>query len=329
MTHKRRMTVKFPSLTRRLGMTLAIAVTSGLALTACGGGGADTADGPTRPVKHAMGETRVPEHPKRVVVLDQDKLDSLYTLGITPVGAALPDQASGMPKYLGPEFAKVKSVGTLQQPDLEAIAALKPDLILGSKFRQEKFYAELAKIAPTVFTERVGITWKENFQLDAEAVGKKDEGRQKLQQYEAQAKQLGRQLGDPAALKISLIRFRPDEIRQYGPESFAGIVLNDIGLGRPKAQLLEGRDDRRFAPISPERIDQVDGDFIFVSAFGQKAAEQMSTVTAGPLWKKLGAVKDGRVKVVDDEIWMTGIGVTAAGKILNDIRTYVTPLAKA
>ncbi|RAY12983.1 iron-siderophore ABC transporter substrate-binding protein [Actinomadura craniellae] len=300
----------------------------GLALTACGGGDSATATGPTRLVKHAMAQTEVPEHPKRIVVLDQDKLDSLYTLGITPVGAALPDQTSGMPKYLGPGFAKVKKVGTLQEPDLEAIAALKPDLILGSKFRQEKFYAELAKIAPTVFTEKVGITWKENFLLDAEAAGKKDEGRQKLQTYEAQAKELGRQLGDPAKVKISLVRFRPDEIRQYGPESFAGIVLNDIGLGRPKAQLLEGADDRRFAALSPERIAEADGDMIFVSAFGQKAAERQSTVTAGPLWKKLAAVQAGHVQVVDDETWMTGIGVTAAGKIMNDVRTYVTPLTK-
>jgi iron complex transport system substrate-binding protein len=318
--------VKFPEFGRRLGPAVAVAVTAGLILTACGSGGAETPTGPTRVVKHAMAQTEVPEHPKRIVVLDQDKLDTLHTLGITPAGAALPDQASGMPKYLGPDFAKVKKVGTLQEPDLEAIAAIQPDLILGTKFRQEKFYAELAKIAPTVFTEKVGITWKENFLLDAEAVGKKDEGRQRLDAYEAQAKQLGRRLGDPAELKISLIRFRPDEIRQYGPESFAGIVLNDIGLGRPQAQLLEGKADRRFAALSPERVGQADGDMIFVSAFGQKAAQNQATVTGGPLWEKLGAVKAGRVKVVDDEIWMTGIGVTAAGKILADVRTYVTPL---
>ena len=311
----------------RLGLGMAVVVTAGLTVTGCGSGGSASSGGPTHVIEQAMGRTTVPEHPQRIVVLDTDKLDTLSTLGITPVGAALPDETAGMPAYLGPAFAKIKRVGTLQEPDLEAIAALTPDLILGSKFRQEKFYGELSKIAPTVFTDKVGITWKENFLLDSDAAGKAAEGRQRLQAYEAQAEQLGRQLGDPAKLKISLVRFRPDEIREYGPASFAGIVLNDIGLGRPKAQLLEGKADRRFATLSPERLDQIDGDLIFVSAFGQQAAQRQATVTAGPLWKKLGAVKAGHVQVVNDEVWMTGIGVTAAEKILGDVRTYVGPLA--
>ncbi|WP_315987474.1 iron-siderophore ABC transporter substrate-binding protein [Actinomadura sp. HBU206391] len=319
--------MKFNGLRWRLAQGAAAMVTAGLALTACGSGDPGSSSGPTRPIKHAMGETKVPEHPKRIVVLDQDKLDTLYTLGVTPVGAALPDQTAGMPKYLGDSFTKIKSVGTLQEPDTEAIAALKPDLILGSKFRQEKFYGELSKVAPTVFTDRVGITWKQNFLLDADAVGKKAEGEQKLKAYEQRAKELGGGLGDPAKLKISLIRFRPDEIRQYGPESFAGIVLNDVGLGRPEGQLLADKSDKRFATISPERIDEVNGDMIFVSAFGEKAAQEQAKVTAGPLWQKLPAVKAGHAQMVDDEIWMTGIGVTAANKIVDDLRKYLTPLA--
>jgi iron complex transport system substrate-binding protein len=318
--------VKFHGLGRRLGRGVIVLAAAGLALTACGGGDSESS-GPTRTVKHAMGATEVPDKPERVVVLDSDKLDTMHTLGLTPVGAALPDQAAGMPKYLGDGFAEVKSVGTLQEPDVEAIAALKPDLILGSKFRQEKFYGELSKVAPTVFTESVGKTWKENFLLDAEALGRKAEGQQKLQAYEARAKELGGKLGDPAELKVSLVRFMPDEIRVYGPESFAGIVLGDVGVGRPQGQLMEGAADKRFAPLSPERVTEVDGDMIFVAAYGEKAAQEQTKVTAGPLWQKLGAVKAGHAEVVDDEIWMTGIGVTAAGKILDDLHKYLTPLA--
>ena len=310
----------------RLGALAAAAMAASLVLTSCGSGDATT-DGPTRTVRHAMGVTKVPEKPERIVVLDTDKYDSLAALGFTPVGAALASQATGMPKYLGEEFAKVKPVGTTQEPDIEAIAALKPDLILGSKFRQEKYYAELAKIAPTVFTEKVGVTWKENFLLDAEAVGKKAEGQQKLQAYEKRAKELGKSLGDPADIKVSVIRFMPDEIRQYGPDSFSGIVLRDVGVGRPKPQLLEGKDDRRMAPLSPERIADADGDIIFVAAYGEKAAEEQRKVMAGPLWQKLSAVKAGNAHVVPDETWMTGIGVIAAGKILDDLEKYLKPLA--
>ncbi|WP_245682018.1 ABC transporter substrate-binding protein [Actinomadura kijaniata] len=320
--------MKLHRIGRRITTGIAAVTAAGLALTACGGGGDPADQGPKRTVRHAMGEARVPETPKRVVVLDTDKLDTMLTLGMTPVGAALPDQAAGMPGYLGAGFAKAKSVGTLQEPDVEAIAALKPDLILGSRFRQEKFYNELSKVAPTVFTERIGVTWKQNFLLDAEALGRKAEGEAKLKAYEERARQLGTRLGDPAAMKISLIRFMPDEIRQYGPDSFAGIVLKDTGLGRPEGQLLKDKADKRFAPLSPERVDQADGDFVFVAAYGEKAAQEQAKVTGGPLWQKLTAVRDKHAQVVDDEIWMTGIGVTAAGKILDDLDRYLTPLAK-
>ncbi|WP_211245652.1 ABC transporter substrate-binding protein [Actinomadura oligospora] len=312
----------------RLMKGFAVAAAAALALSACGGSGDSSASGATHLVKHAMGETRVPDDPKKIVVLDTDKVDTLATLGLTPAGATVPDQQAGMPKYLGPGLAKVKSVGTTQQPDVEAIAALKPDLILGSKFRMEKYYSQLSKIAPTVFTDQVGITWKQNFLLDAEAVGKKAEGERRLKEYEDRARQVGRSFGDPAKLKVSVIRFMPDEIRQYGPDSFSGIVLRDTGLSRPDAQMLKDKSDKRFAPLSPERVDQADGDFVFVAAYGAKAADAQAKTTTGPLWQRLSAVKAGHTKVVDDEIWMTGIGVTAAGKILDDLTANLGPLAK-
>ena len=319
--------MKINGLGPRLGGLVAGVLVAGLALTGCGSGDAE-ADGATRTVKHAMGTTKVPEKPKRVVVLDTDKYDSLISLGVKPVGIALADQSSGVPEYLKDELAGVKQVGTLQEPDVEAIAELEPDLILGSKFRQEKYYGELAKVAPTVFTEMVGVTWKANFLLDAEAIGKKTEGQQKLQAYETRAKELGKSLGDPAKLKVSVIRFMPDEIRQYGPESFSGIVLNDVGVGRPEPQLLKSKSDKRMGPLSPERIAQADGDIIFVAAYGEKAAQEQTKVTAGPLWQKLSAVKAGHAHVVDDGTWMTGIGVTSAGNVLDDLSKYLRPLAK-
>ncbi|GIH02063.1 ABC transporter periplasmic component [Rhizocola hellebori] len=271
-------------------------------------------------VKHAMGTTEVPVAPKRVVVLDTDKVDTALTLGIKPVGAARAGELTGWPTYFGADAtAGIKEVGTLAEPNLEAIAALKPDLILGSKFRQEKFYDELTKIAPTVFTENVGKPWKENFLLDGEALGKKAEAEAALDGYQKRTAALKVN----KALKVSLVRFMPDHIRVYGPESFSGIVLGDAGLARPQFQLLEGKQDRRFEKVSPERISDVDGDFIFVAAYGEKAAAEQARVTGGPLWAGLGAVKAGRTKVVADETWMTGIGVTAAHKILDDLEKYL------
>jgi iron-siderophore transport system substrate-binding protein len=303
---------------------IATLVAAALMLSACGtgttppGGGAPPASGQMRTIKHAMGETQIPVSPQRVVVLDTDKLDSLYTLGLTPVGAAQSDQNAKVPTYLADRFSGVKPVGTTQEPDLDAIRALQPDLILGSKFRQEKFYDELSTIAPTVFTQLVGLTWKENFLLDADSVGKKGEAEALMAKFEERAKGLKR-----TTQKVSIVRFRPDEIRLYGPTSFAGIVLGDAGVPRPERQMLADKEDKRFDKLSPERIQEADGDVIFVCAFGEKAAQRQAEVTGGPLWMTLSAVKAGRVHVVDDEVWMTGIGITAANKILDDLGKYL------
>ncbi len=40
--------------------------------------------GEARTITHAMGETKVPANPQRVVVLDTGELDAAMTLGITP-----------------------------------------------------------------------------------------------------------------------------------------------------------------------------------------------------------------------------------------------------
>ncbi|MFI7428924.1 ABC transporter substrate-binding protein [Micromonospora sp. NPDC049836] len=311
---------------RRLAVALTAALALGVGLTACGESDpvADTGAGQTREITHAMGTTKVPAEPKRVVVLDTDKIDTALSLGVTPVGAATAGEAKSWPTYFGAEkLAGIKEVGVLTEPDLEAITALKPDLILGSKFRQEKFYDELSAIAPTVFTEKVGITWKENFLLDGQALGREQQAKELLAGYEKRAKDVGAQLGDAASRKVSIVRFIPGNIRVYGPESFSGIVIGDTGLGRPERQLLSGKEDKRFDLVSPERINEVDGDVIFVTAYGEKAAAEQTKVTGGTLWQGLSAVKAGKAHVVSDETWMTGIGVGAANKILDDVVKYL------
>ncbi|MFB9627941.1 ABC transporter substrate-binding protein [Nonomuraea helvata] len=294
-----------------------------LALSACGTSTSSQETGPTRTVKHAMGETKVPMTPKRVVVLDTDKLDTMVSLGMAPIGAAQAQENQKWPAYLGSALSATKAVGTTQAPNIEAIMALKPDLILGSKFRQAAFYDKLSKIAPTVFTEKVGITWKENFLLDAEALGKKDQAQQLLSAYEKRAEEVGAKF---SKLQVSIVRFMPTEIRMYGPESFSGIVVGDAGIQRPEPQQLADQADKRFGKLSQENIAKADADALFYTAYGDAAAKAQAAVTGGPLWKNLKAVKSGNAHNVDDEIWMTGIGVTAAGKILDDLDKYLTPL---
>ncbi|MFD7320989.1 ABC transporter substrate-binding protein [Streptomyces sp. NPDC059875] len=268
-----------------------------------------------RTLTHALGTTEITSAPKRVVVLDVGELDNVVSLGIKPVGYAPAEGDDGIPTYLKKDAGSPKSVGTINNLNLEAIANLEPDLILGSQLRAADKYDELSKIAPTVFSIRPGFTWKENYLLNAAALDKTADAKSKLAAYETKAKQLGTDIG-PNKPSISMVRYLPGKIRLYAKASFIGTILEDAGLPRPKNQQINDL----AAEISPEKIDQADADWIFTGVYGDPKATKRDTAQANPLWKNLKAVKAGQAKDVPDETWYLGLGVTAANSVLDDLR---------
>ncbi|MCK7627751.1 iron-siderophore ABC transporter substrate-binding protein [Streptomyces sp. RS10V-4] len=331
--------------------TAAVAAAGALLLTGCGGGegpGASAAgpDGtfkaadcpaqPTtgwpapaprgggrHPVRTAMGEVTVPDSPRRVVVLDTAELDSALTLGVTPVGAARSDAATGFPGYLPQDkLADIKDVGTIGAPDLEAVAALKPDLILTSKVRDGQRYAALSRIAPTVMTESTGYPWKQNFAVHAAALNRIPEARRTVAAYRQHAERVTRALGGPAAaraLRTNVVRFvQGADTRIYGCRSYIGTVLDDLGTG-PTA-VVNGAPDGLMVEVSPEQITRADADAVFYTAYGSPEKSKEAQITAGPLWQHLKAVRTGKALRVDDQLWIQGIGYTAANKILDELQ---------
>ncbi len=263
-----------------------------------------------------MGATEIEAAPERVVVLDTGELDSALSLGVTPVGAVTTAVDSEFLSYLAEDAADVEVVGTIAEPNLEAIAALEPDLILSNKVRHEDLYDELSQIAPTVFAERVGAVWKENLLLDAEALGLEDEAEELIEEYEADAAQLGEDLGDPAGTTVSTIRFVDGVIRAYNADSFVGTVMADIGLDH----LQVSADRPTFAELSAEEITRADAGIVLYSSYGPGADSGEASVVAGPLWPRLTAVAEGRAVAVEDDVFYTGIGLRAATLQLEQLR---------
>lgn len=268
-----------------------------------------------RTLTHALGRTEIKSAPKRVVVLDVGEFDNVVSLGVKPVGYAPSEGDAAIPSYLKKNAGDPKSVGTINNLNLEAIANLKPDLILGSQLRAADKYDALSKIAPTVFSIRPGFTWKENYLLNAAALDKTAEAERELTAYETKAKKLGDDIG-PDKPTVSMVRYMPDRIRLYAKASFIGTILQDVGLPRPENQQI----DDLAAEISPEKIDEADADWIFTGVYGDVKATKRDTTQANPLWKNLKAVKEGRAKDVPDETWYLGLGVTAANLVLDDLR---------
>lgn len=271
-----------------------------------------------RTITHALGRTEIKAAPKRVVVLDVGELDNVVSLGIKPVGWAPSEGSQDIPEYLKKDVGEPKSVGTINNLNLEAVNELKPDLILGSKLRAEKNYRDLSKIAPTVFSIRPGFTWKENYLLNAAALDKTAEAKKQLEAYETKARKLGADLGEKKPT-VSMVRYLPQFTRLYARQSFIGTILQDAGLPRPKIQ----QADKLAVEISPENIDKADGDWIFTGVYGDPDKTKRNAAEDNPLWKNLQAVKDGHAKPVKDETWYLGLGVTAADSVLDDLRGFL------
>ncbi|QBK14503.1 iron-siderophore ABC transporter substrate-binding protein [Thermoactinomyces vulgaris] len=282
---------------------------------------------PTRSIEHAMGTTQVPEHPKRIVVLTNEGLEALLSIGIKPVGAVQGFTPDGGLWYdhLEPEMSSVKSVGTELQPNLETIAGLKPDLIIGNKVRQEKVYNQLSAIAPTVFAEDLTGDWKENFKLYAKTVGQEKKAEEVLDEYHKKVEAVRKNAGDLINKEVSVVRFVAGNTRLYQLDSFSGVILKDIGFKRPEIQ---NKNDFA-AVITKEQIPQADGDilFYFTYNYGDPQGDaQEKEFTSDPLWKNLKAVKNNMVFKVDDVIWNTAGGAKAAFLMLDQLNQHINEI---
>lgn len=278
-------------------------------------GSADvTCEAGLRAFEHAMGVSCIPETAERVVVLDTGETDNALALGAPVVGAPIGDVLQYQ-AYLSDQLDGIADTGTISEPNFEAILELGPDLILGSKQRYESIYDQLSQIAPTVLTESLRVPWQDNFRTHADALGKTAEAEQLLADYEAHVADVQAAVGDALdTTTISIVRFRPGQVRLYLKSSFIGYILQDVGLSRPPSQ----DEDVFSAEISIEEMQQVDADYIFVTGYDVEDSER-ATFLESPLWQTLSAVQNERVIDVNDDFWIAGLGVQAANLVLDDL----------
>lgn len=274
-----------------------------------------------RTVVHFAGTTTIPAAPQRVAVISTGQADSLLTLGIVPVASTAADGAAVVPDYLTRAFpddadalAAVAPLGDRVSPDVESVAAAKPDLILMNVTGKDaaSLYASLSAIAPTVATQGTGLYWKQDLLLLADAVGRTQQAASWLDAYQSDAAAFGAGLAERPA--VSFLRSSADRIRVFGVASFAGSVAEDAGLPRPQAQDFTDETSR---DISQEQIDLAEGDHVFAGVQGGDD----EALTGLPLWPTLQAVEDDAVTFVDDDVFYLNTGPTAARAVLEAMRS--------
>jgi iron complex transport system substrate-binding protein len=282
----------------RRAVVLTATLTTVLGLAACGGSDEEdtaSAAGPSSAsdafpvsIENKFGTTEIPAEPERVVTVGFNDSDFVLALGVTPVGVRenLGDYDVTQRPWAQEQLDGAGDLPTVggAEIDVEAVAALEPDLIVGVySYMDQAVYDQLSGIAPTLAQTDAyadGATpWQEQTLLTGQALGKEDEAQALVDDVEGRFEQA---IGD-----------NPD---------FAGktIAVDLTGVGSGHYAL--GTDDLRtqfFADlgftvpetstdVSQERLDLLEADVLAVNGYTAEDA------AADTLFAGLDVVTSGR-----------------------------------
>ncbi|KYG28597.1 ABC transporter substrate-binding protein [Priestia endophytica] len=267
----------------------------------------------TRTVQHELGKTEITGTPKRVVTLELSFVDSLNALGVEPVGIA-DDNKKDMIEKLVDKKMDYTSVGTREQPNLEVISSLQPDLIIADAQRHKAIYKELQQIAPTVVLKSRESTYEENldaFTTIAKAMNKEGQGKKRLEEHKQTMKDLKEKLADNEKATVLPAVVRDTSFQAHTSSSYDGQLLEQLGFKNP----IDTKD--AYAQMNLEQLSKIDPDIlILANNEGKLLTDEWKD---NPLWKDLKAVKNNQVYNVDRDLWTRFRGIISAENIGKDM----------
>lgn len=226
-------------------------------------------------VDTAQGPVTLQDNPDSVAVYDMAALDTITALGVTPTGSidnilvlALRDAAEG-----------ATPVGTLFEPDLEALAGLAPDLVIVGG-RSSTQLAAVSQVAPAI-----DMTFGPDLLTDARArIDAYGALFAKTAQAEEMTATLDARLADLRAAADGqgtalIVMTNGPKMSAYGAGSRFGWIFDASGL----AEAVPGLDDATHGQaISHEFIAQADPDWLLVvdrgAAIGEDGQGAMETL---------------------------------------------------
>lgn len=305
----------FATLVRRIRSIHYGALILGLALTLASVPGFAQS---TVTVHHDLGSTVVPFRPQRVVVFDFGVLDTMDVLGIDVIG--LPKD--NIPPYLAKYGAdKYANVGTLQEPDYEAINALKPDLIIISG-RTSAHYDGLSRLAPTIY---MGTNFDDYFgsiQANVRTLGRifgvEEAAEAELAKLAAAVERVRGISRGRTALVLLITGGRASA---FGPGSRYGFIHDEFGLTPADTTIVSSTHGQSISweyvlIQDPDYLFVVDRDAVVAGGAGQTARQ----VVENQLVRLTRAYRTGNIVYLEPSYWyLSGGGLQSLALMINDV----------
>jgi iron complex transport system substrate-binding protein len=274
----------------------------------------DTATG-SIVIKHGKGETTLDKPAVRVVALEWIFSEELIALGIQPVGNADNKEYTLWVTKEAALADNVTDVGLRWEPNLETIAALKPDLIISNTDNNDAIYDQLNAIAPTIEFDpypNEGDAYTgmvKDFKTIAQAVGKSEEADKvlaDLDQHYAEAKEKLAAAGKDKFNYVISQGFSSQNsvtLRMFTDTSTVVQTLDRIGITSDwKSDKFE---KYGFTDATFEALPAVsDSNFIYIvqdndNVFGD-------AVKDNTVWNGLNFVKENRTYGIGGDTWTFG-----------------------
>ncbi|MFB9277134.1 ABC transporter substrate-binding protein [Cohnella cellulosilytica] len=275
-----------------------------LAFTAaCGGSGQQpAAEGSQGAAESAGAQTGAQE--KRIVSLSMPHTSNLLALGIKPYGAVTQGGKNFLP-HVADMLTGTVNLGNSQEPNLEAIVAAAPDLIIGQDELLKDNREAIEKIAPLYSLPAFGeLTWRDQLVKLGEETGRSEQAEAFLAEYDeklAAIKDKVRQTVGEGTVMV--LRVMPKELRLYGMDrSYGSLLYQDLGLNPVPGleKLPEGPQS-----ISRELLPEYDADHILLEVSSSDDAQQLYKELQGSeIWKSMTAVKNGNVHMIEQQPWL-------------------------
>ncbi|WP_242318904.1 iron-siderophore ABC transporter substrate-binding protein [Bacillus cereus group sp. BfR-BA-01349] len=276
-------------------------------------------------IKHAEGETKLDKPAKKVVVLEWVYSEDLLALGVQPVGMA---DIKNYNKWVNTKTKPSKDVvdvGTRQQPNLEEISRLKPDLIITASFRGKAIKNELEQIAPTVMFDPSTSNndhfaeMTETFKQISKAVGKEEEGKKVL--ADAKAKIEKADLKDKnIAMAQAFTAKNVPTFRILTDNSLALQVTKKLGLTNTFEAGKSEPDG--FKQTTVESLQSVqDSNFIYIVADEDNIFD--TQLKGNPAWEELKFKKENKMYKLKGDTWIFG-GPESATSLATQVADVMT-----
>jgi iron complex transport system substrate-binding protein len=295
---------------------VAVLAVAALSLTGCAGGSSDGDSGDSAastatdafPVTVAteFGDVTVEEQPLRVVALGWGDAETALALGVQPVGASdwLAFGGEGVGPWAEGLYDEAPEIIETLEPSYEAIAALKPDLILDTKSSGDQDrYDKLSSIATTVGVAEGKTsyltTMEEQMELVSTALGEKAKGEELLAEVDTAYEDAAAAHPEWEGLTIAAATRTSEGWGAYIAGGSRVIYLERLGFTQsPAIAALPSNAGGFSVDISSEQLDVLDADLIVAFPIYIPTTE----ITDDPLWQAIPAVAAGHAVVIDGDI---------------------------